>query len=224
MWLCMYRMLNNVSCEHVLRVHVKNLRSFGGKIRPTSPWNAFYEITDCISYCWIFNMTEHQRCREIVSEGLDKGHYTVAALRALCYRQDALTNWPLQPTYCAEQDVWAQWHLGAVARWERNPWRRTVIKCNCYFRKALFSSILFYFRQPRSPTRTSTWWWGGNSQVRECLGAMPSVVKAHAEAPPWAMREVDRPSRNPENGWRTRAATGGMESLTIPKTNVIQHV
>src|SRR6218665_3034929 len=32
------------------------------------------------------------------------------------------------------------------------------------------------------------------------------------------------PSRNPENGWRTRAATGGMESLTIPKTNVIQHV
>src|SRR6218665_438331 len=55
-------------------------------------------------------------------------------------------------------------------------------------------------------------------------GAMPSVAKAHAEVPPWATREVDRPSRNLENRWRTRAATGGMESLTIPKTNVIQHV
>ena len=34
-------------------------------------------------------------------------------------------------------------------------------------------------------------------------GAMPSVVKVSAEVPPRASREVDRLSRNPENGWRT---------------------
>ena len=40
------------------------------------------------------------------------------------------------------------------------------------------------------------------------VGAMPSVVKVHTEEPPRALREVERLSRNPENDWRTRVATG----------------
>jgi len=45
-----------------------------------------------------------------------------------------------------EHYVWAPGRLGACRHLrERNPWRRTVIKCNCYFRKALFSSIQLPF-------------------------------------------------------------------------------
>src|SRR6218665_117606 len=37
---------------------------------------------------------------------------------------------------------------------------------------------------------------------------MPSVVKASAEGPPWALREVDRLIRNPK-GWPTQEAGVG---------------
>src|SRR6218665_972268 len=44
------------------------------------------------------------------------------------------------------------WRLGAGAfgrrrLCKRNPWRRTVIKCICYSRNTLFSSIQLLFKQ-----------------------------------------------------------------------------
>lgn len=44
--------------------------------------------------------------------------------------------------------------------------------------------------------------------------AIPSVVKANAEVPPWALREVGRPTRNLEN-WLTQEAKLERETQRI---------
>jgi len=49
----------------------------------------------------------------------------------------------------------------------------------------------------------------GWQQLSKRLPALSLVVKVHTEEPPRAVREVERLSRNPENDWRTRMATGG---------------